>query len=113
MLTSNDRVRLEHILDAIGKIAEALTGYSEEQFKRDWQKQLVVERLLEIVGEAAAHLFPEMRDAFPHIPWVRMIGLRNVVTHQYYRVDVQSIWQTAVYAVPPLQTEIQNILHTK
>ena len=111
MLTSNDQARLAHILDAIGKIREVLTGYSEDQFTQDWQKQLIVERLLEIVGEAAAHLSPEVRDAYPHIPWARMVGLRNVVSHQYFRVDAKSIWQTAVYAVPPLQIEIQNILN--
>lgn len=110
MLSSNDRARLEHILDAMSKIGEVLAAYSEEQFIHDWQKQLVVERLLEIVGEAAAHLTPEVRDAYPHIPWARMIGLRNVVSHQYYRVDAKSIWQTAVHAVPPLQIEIQSIL---
>lgn len=110
MLTNHDRERLGHILDAIGKINHVLVGFTEAEFTQDWQKQLVVERLLEIIGEATAHLTPEVRSAYPHIPWARMVGLRNVVTHQYFRIDVKSIWQTAVYAVPPLQQAVENIL---
>lgn len=110
MLTNHDQVRLEHILDAMDKIGEALAGYSEAQFAQDWQKQLIVERLLEIIGEATAHLTPEVRVAHPHIPWSKMVGLRNVVSHQYFRIDVKSIWQTAVHAIPPIQIEIHNIL---
>jgi uncharacterized protein with HEPN domain len=113
MLTKNDQGRLEHILDAISKIGEVLTDCTEAQFAQDWQKQLIVERLLEIIGEAAAHLTPEIRSAHPHIPWSKMVGLRNVVSHQYFRIDVKSIWQTAVHAVPPLQTDIQSILTPK
>ena len=79
MLTTNDRTRLEHILDAMNKIGEVLVGYDEVQFAQDWQKQLIVERLLEIIGEATAHLSPEVRTANPNVPWSKMVGLRNVV----------------------------------
>jgi uncharacterized protein with HEPN domain len=94
----------------MNKIGEVLVGYDEVQFAQDWQKQLIVERLLEIIGEAAAQLTPKVRATNPHVPWSKMVGLRNVVSHQYFRIDVKSIWQTAIQAVPPLQTEIQNIL---
>jgi uncharacterized protein with HEPN domain len=110
MLTTNDRARLGHILDAMNKIGEVLVGYDEVQFAQDWQKQLIVERLLEIIGEAAAQLTPKVRATNPHVPWSKMVGLRNVVSHQYFRIDVKIILQTAIQAVPPLQTEIQNIL---
>jgi uncharacterized protein with HEPN domain len=113
MLTTNDHVRLEHILDAMSKIGEVLADVTELQFAHDWQKQLIVERLLEIIGEATAHLTPELRTTHPHVPWSKMVGLRNVVSHQYFRIDVKSIWQTAVHAIPPIQIEIQTILNTK
>ena len=110
MLTHNDRVRLEHMVDAMGKIDQVLVGYTEDRFVQDWQKQLIVERLLEIFGEAAAHLTPQIRAAYPNIPWSKMVGLRNVVNHQYFRIDVSSIWQTATHALPPIKVKIQNIL---
>lgn len=60
MLDDSDIARLHHILDAMSKIDEALIGYSEAKFAQDWQKQLVIERLLGIIGEAAAHISPEV-----------------------------------------------------
>lgn len=91
MLDDSDIARLHHILDAMSKIDEALIGYSEAKFAQDWQKQLVIERLLGIIGEAAAHISPEVRKANEHVPWAKMVGMRNVVSHQYFRVDVSSV----------------------
>ena len=87
-----------------------MSGYTFAQFTQDWQKQLVIERLLEIIGEAATHLSPELREQYFNIPWSKMVGMRNVVSHQYFRVDLTSIWYTAVEAVPSLQPAIQQIL---
>ncbi|MDA0245056.1 MAG: DUF86 domain-containing protein [Chloroflexi bacterium] len=110
MLSKNDRERLHHILDSMEKLDTALFGYTFAQFVEDWQKQLVIERLLEIIGEASAHLSPELREQYFNIPWAKMVGMRNVVSHQYFRIDLTSIWYTAVEAVPPLHVEIQHIL---
>lgn len=62
MLTKSDQERLGHILDAIDKIAAALNDYTLSAFQQDWQKRLVIERLLEIIGEAANHLSPELQS---------------------------------------------------
>ncbi|MCB9156194.1 MAG: DUF86 domain-containing protein [Caldilineaceae bacterium] len=110
MLTSDDRARLTHILDAIDKIEKALTGYSLTRFRDDWEKRLVIERLLEIIGEAANHISPELQESHPNVPWSQMIGMRNVVSHQYFRINAETIWKTAAEAVPPLRRAVEQIL---
>ena len=111
MLIISDRERLNHILDAIDKIAEALTGFTYESFDQDWQKRLVIERLLEIIGEAANHLSPELRNAHPQIPWPQIIGMRNLVSHEYFRIDTRTIWLTAIESVPKLRSDIEKIVN--
>ena len=106
MLTANDHERLLHIQDAIGKIAEALDDYSQNDFHRDWQKRLVIERLLEIIGEAANHLSPELKDTYSHIPWPQIIGMRNFVSHEYFRIDSETIWLTATVSIPKLRESV-------
>jgi uncharacterized protein with HEPN domain len=65
MLSSSDRERLHHIVEAIDRIAEALGGYDLERFRNDWEKRLVIERLLEIIGEAANHLSVDLQTKHP------------------------------------------------
>lgn len=110
MLTDNDRQRIEHILDAIDKISEALVGYTYDAFRLDWQKRLVIERLLEIIGEAANHLSPELQNAHVEIPWPQIVGMRNLVSHEYFRIDPETIWLTATEAVPDLHDSITEIM---
>jgi uncharacterized protein with HEPN domain len=110
MLSASDRARLNHILDATTRIGEALLGHSWEQFLESWEKQLVIERLLEIIGEAASHLSSELQANNDQIPWPRIVGMRNLVSHEYFRVDPQTIWRTAVDSVPTLRQQIQLIL---
>lgn len=110
MLTPDDRARLTHILDAIDKASEALMDYTLEAFHSDWEKRLVIERLLEIIGEAANHVSSDVRNTHSQIPWSQMIGMRNVVSHQYYRINVEMVWKTAKEAVPPLRNQIEQIL---
>ena len=111
MLSSSDRERLTHILDAIDKIAEALHGLTYKHFEKDWQKQLVIERLLEIIGEAANHLTPEIHDTHSHVPWPQIIGMRNLVSHEYFRIDTETVWLTATKSVPQLRDDIDAIIN--
>ena len=110
MLTTGDRERLNHILDAIDKIAEALDGFTFDSFRQDWQKRLVIERLLEIVGEAARQLTLELKDNHSHIPWPKIVGMRNLVSHEYFRIDAKTIWLTATESVPELRDDIEDII---
>ena len=110
MLSAADRDRLEHILDAIDKIERVVDGVRIDQFRDDWQKRLLVERLLEIIGEAANHVSIDCQDLHSHVPWVTMTNMRNFISHEYFRIDVGIVWDTATESIPDLRPEIEEIL---
>lgn len=75
---------------------------------RDRIRQLAVERLLEIIGEAANSLSEDFRAQHPSIPWGDVIGLRVVLAHHYHRVDPGQVWVIAAAEVPRLVHELQK-----
>lgn len=110
MITTADRARLSHILDAIDKIEQIVENLTVDDFHEDWEKRLVIERLLEVIGEAANRVNPELQDQYPQIPWAKMVGMRNFISHEYFRIDIAILWETAVEAVPALRFDIEVIL---
>ena len=82
------------ILDAASEIGE-VTALGREAWDKDRIRQLAVERLLEIIGEAANSLSEEFRAQHPAIPWRDIIGLRVVLAHHYHRVDPGQVWAIA------------------
>lgn len=72
--------------------------------------QLAVERLLEIVGEAARHISSEPKRDHPHVRWRQITDLRNVVSHEYFQVRPELIWDIAASEIPALSHQIRTIL---
>jgi len=71
--------------------------------------QLVIDavlRNLEIIGEAANNIPRETQNNYPHIPWNRMIGLRNIVTHAYFGIDLSIIWTIIKVNLPETKSAI-------
>jgi len=62
------------------------------------------------IGELAAHLDPELRNAHDSIPWKKIIGLRNIAAHGYFILDMPDIWHTISCDVPDLKDNISQIL---
>lgn len=71
---------------------------------------LALTHLVEIVGEAAGRLPPEIRRKHRAIDWPRIIGMRNRLIHAYDRVDLDVLWQTIDEDFPRLVDRIQKIL---
>jgi uncharacterized protein with HEPN domain len=69
---------------------------------------LAVERLLEIVGEAARALSEEARSGFAEVPWSDIVGLRTLLAHHYQRVDQSQVWVIATTAVPELALRLRE-----
>jgi len=91
----DDLVYLRHILDAIKRVEIYLIGVDEERF---WDEQMVqdaVIRQIEIIGEASRRVSDETRALNPRIPWPDMAGMRNKLIHDYFGVDVGTVWLTA------------------
>jgi len=90
------------MLNAARSIERMLQGVTLEQFLADEMRRLAVERLLEIIGEAGRRVGKSFQDAHPEIPWRDIIALRNVVAHEYDRIDYDEIWAIASGDMPKL-----------
>jgi uncharacterized protein with HEPN domain len=100
-VSRRDDERVADILEAAGQVATAI-GPGRDAWEEDRLRQLAVERLLEIIGEAASALSDEFRARYPGIPWRDIIGLRVVLAHHYHRVDPGQVWAIAAAEVPRL-----------
>lgn len=110
MATPSDRERLNHIAEAISLIEAFTDPLDYEDFRVDHKTRLSVERLLEIIGEAAHHVSQELRDAYPDVPWRQITDLRNVVSHEYFQIRLEIIWEVIMTEVPSLAEKIRQIL---
>lgn len=109
---SSDVNRVMDILESIKKIDYLLAGIDKDTFlaKNSLEKQLAVSMCFAILGEAAGKLSPELRKTNPKIPWHNMIGMRNVLIHDYVKINYEDIWDTAKNDLPKLKRQIEKIL---
>ena len=73
-----------------------------QHFAQSELHQNAVIRPLEIIGEAARRISQDTRDAHPEIPWEQMIGMRNRLIHEYFRVNLTTVWETVQNDLPSL-----------
>lgn len=102
--------RIEDILDAIAKIQRYTLRLTFDTFDTSELTVDAVVRNFITIGEAAGHVPPEIVARYPAIPWPEMRGLRNIVVHEYTRVDNSVIWRTATQHLPPLVPLLRDIL---
>jgi uncharacterized protein with HEPN domain len=105
-VSRRDDERVADILDAAAEIAGVI-DLGQEAWNKDRIRQLAVERLLEIIGEAANSLSEDFRTQHPGTPWRDIIGLRIVLAHHYHRVDPAQVWAIAATEVPRLVQDVR------
>lgn len=104
------RLYLDDILDAINQINEYVAGYDKESFSKDRKTIDAVIRNLEIIGEAAGHLPEEIRNLTPHIEWRKIVGLRNILIHEYFGINVHIVWDVIANKLDPLKVACLTIM---
>jgi uncharacterized protein with HEPN domain len=105
----NDQVYLEHILDAIGKIENFVTGTSKFDFERNVMIQDAIIRNIEIIGEATKKITTQFKESHHEIPWQDMAGMRDKLIHDYLDVDLDVVWKTVEVDLPLLKEMINKI----
>jgi uncharacterized protein with HEPN domain len=95
---------------AMSRIAEYITDCTLPEFKRDYKTVDAVIRNFEVIGEASKNLPDEIKMKYPEVPWDEMYLLRNKVSHEYFGVDYEIIWDVATNYLPENKIQIDKIL---
>ena len=107
---NKDRLYLESIRDCLERIADYTTG-GEQEFLASRLIQDGVVRNLEVIGEATKNLSSELRQANPAIPWRQIAGMRDVLIHDYLKVNLSRVWLTVSTDLPDLRTTVTRLLN--
>lgn len=105
----NIRLYLDDIKRSIRKIESYSRGLSLTEFKKDDKTVDAVIRNIEIIGEAVRHLPAELKARHPSIPWAKIVGMRNKVTHEYFGVDTDILWETVRTDISGLKEQMATI----
>lgn len=83
---------------------------TEVKFSRDVDTQDATLRRLEVIGEAVRNLPDSFKKKHSEIPWKKIAGLRDVLIHEYFGVDMELVWKIANKDIPKLKKQIKNLL---
>lgn len=103
------RIYIDDMLEAIEKITEYVADGDEVRFSRDSQQQDAVIRRFTIIGEAATRLPQEIRLLAPTIPWKSVVGLRNIVIHEYANISLGKAWEVTQTDIPKLKEALLSL----
>ncbi len=104
---------LLHILEAIDRIGEYTSNLDEAGFIQSRLVQDAVVRNIEIIGEACNNVRkrdPAFAEEHAHVPWSFAIGMRNVLSHGYFKLDLDAVWRTVRYDLPKLAGQIRELI---
>lgn len=107
-----DKVRLQHIYDAILEIESYLLNKEFSDFLGNSMMRYACIKQIEIIGEASNHISDETKSKFTSIEWDQIVGMRNVFIHEYFGVDSTLVWEIIKNDVPDLKGKIMKILDT-
>jgi uncharacterized protein with HEPN domain len=106
----NWKFRLEDIRDSLELISEYVKDMDYDSWKSDRKTIDAVIRNIEIIGEAASHLPENIQEQYDDIPWYQMKGMRNILIHEYFGIDIEVLWRTVQEDLPLLKIKIQKVL---
>ncbi len=106
----DDRERLADVLEAITRI-EKYAVQGRAAFERDELLQNWIVRHLQILGEACRGVSARFQEEHRDIPWSKIIGMRHILVHDYFGIDVDVVWRSVEHELPALKRQVQAILN--
>ena len=108
--SKSPRARLLHIRDEIEGVAMIVCGLSFAHYQGSYMHRRAVERAVQIVSEAAKALPQDFLAKYPNAPWSAIIGIGNILRHEYQRLDDKQLWEIATVHLPELQPIVAQML---
>jgi uncharacterized protein with HEPN domain len=105
-----DKAALHDIRQAAEEIMNSMQEVSFDEFAVNREKQAAILYFFIVIGEATKRLSAEFRDTYPQIDWNGMAGMRDILAHQYDRVNVQVIWDAVQTDLPELLVQIKSLI---
>ena len=106
-----DKARVQHILEAIKDIEVCMQDInSYEEYQSDRILCLATVKLIEIIGEASNHISDELKAQYPDIDWQAIVGMRNILVHEYFDISYEIMWENIIQMIPPFKQQMQQIL---
>ena len=106
----NNQLYFSNIQECIQNI-QTYTKDGEESFKKNRMIQDAVIRTFEIIREATKRINNDIKDSYPNVPWRKIAGFRDVLIHDYLRIDLEEVWLIIVNDLPLLKVNIENIIN--
>jgi len=107
---SRDLAYLWDMLEYAKSVGEIMAGQSPHGWSHNITVRLAIERGLEIIGEAARRVSETFREQYGDIPWQDIIGQRNILAHEYGKIDYEILYETVVRDIPTLVKQLQALL---
>ena len=101
---------LKQIVEICHKAIELRGSTTRDEFRGDWRKQMLGERLVEVLGEAVKRLPEALRQRHPQVPWDKIAGTRDYIAHGYDSVDYDVIWGVLEVEAGKLKEAVMVIL---
>ncbi len=107
------RTDMDYLLDILDNAEKAerfVQGVKQADFEANDEKVYAVVHALQTIGEAARHLSKSLRQRYAEMEWDDIVGMRDIVIHEYFSVDLDIIWQTIQKDVDPLKNVVKKML---
>lgn len=108
-MKKDPRIFIEHILECIERIEGYVKNVTKDEFLKSTQLQDAVIRRIEIIGEAVKNLPAEAKKKYPDIAWKDIAGMRDILIHGYFGVDLELTWKAAKENVRDLKKKILKV----
>ena len=109
-MKKKDIVYIKHIRDAI----ELIIDYTKELGKLDFNSKIITQdaviRRIQVIGEAVKNVSMGFKEKYASIPWKKIAGMRDKITHGYFNVDIDIVWKVIVKDIPTLKQNIEDII---
>jgi uncharacterized protein with HEPN domain len=107
-----DEQRLRDILEAIDKVGR-FAAEGRAAFDADERTQIWIVHHIQVIGEAARGLSEDLRSRYSQVPWAEIIGMRHILVHDYFGIDLDEVWSAAERDLPVLRKQVEAILEAE